>query len=68
MTFNSQPAVQTSFGKTEVLPGNAYTVAKFDCPTGKTVSYSAASVGGLGLEYFENSASKAIGLYLVPCA
>ncbi|KAK6607590.1 hypothetical protein H4I96_03825 [Botrytis cinerea] len=67
-TYNTQPTVATDFGKVEVLPGKGYTVSTFACPAGKTVSYEAKSVGGLGLEYFENSAPSAIGLYMVPCA
>ncbi|APA11918.1 hypothetical protein SS1G_05457 [Sclerotinia sclerotiorum 1980 UF-70] len=67
-TYNTQPAVATDFGKVQVIPGNAYTVATFACPTGKTVSYAAKSAGGVGLEYFENSAASAIGLYMVPCS
>ncbi|TGO80937.1 hypothetical protein BPOR_1505g00010 [Botrytis porri] len=67
-TYNTLPTVATDFGKVEVLPGKGYTVSTFACPAGRTVSYEAKSVGGLGLEYFENSALSAIGLYLVPCA
>lgn len=67
-TFHTQPAVRTDLKTVQILPGNAYTVATFTCPTGQTLSYSAKSVGGVGLEYFENSAKSAIGLYLVPCS
>ncbi|KAI9649445.1 hypothetical protein NHQ30_002021 [Ciborinia camelliae] len=67
-TYNTQPAVENDLGTVQVIPGHGYTVATFACPAGKTVTYSAKSVAGLGLEYFENSASSAIGLYMVPCS
>ncbi|QSZ36506.1 hypothetical protein DSL72_006386 [Monilinia vaccinii-corymbosi] len=67
-TFNNQPAVKTKLKTVQIIPGNSYTVAQFACPAGETVSYSAKSVGGVGLEYFENSGPAAIGLYMVPCS
>ncbi|ESZ91388.1 hypothetical protein SBOR_8240 [Sclerotinia borealis F-4128] len=67
-TWDSKPVVKSDLGTLQVLPGKGYTVAVFECPAGKTKSYSAESVGGLGLEYFENSASSAIGLFMVPCS
>jgi hypothetical protein len=67
-TYATTPGVAQDYGKTEILPGNNYTVAVFPCQSGKTVTYAASSVGNVELDYFQNSAPSPIGLYLVPCA
>lgn len=66
-TYNTTPKVLTEYGKTQVIPGNNYTIATFACQAGKTVSYSATSVGNVELDYFQDSAPMPIGLYVVPC-
>ncbi|TVY21732.1 hypothetical protein LARI1_G000398 [Lachnellula arida] len=70
-TYNTTPKVATGgeYGKTEIIPGNSYTIKTFPCQSGGTpVTYSVTSVGNVELDYFQDSASKAIGLYIVPCA
>ncbi|KAE8448091.1 hypothetical protein EG329_009856 [Mollisiaceae sp. DMI_Dod_QoI] len=67
-TYNSTPAVAKDYGKTQIIPGNNYTVATYPCQAGQTVSYSATSVGNVELDYFQDSAPMPIGLYVVPCA
>jgi hypothetical protein len=66
-TFASTPAVATDYGKTEIIPGNNYTIATFPCQSGKTVTYSVSSVANVELDYFQDSAPSPIGVYLVPC-
>jgi len=67
-TFNSTPAVATDYGKTEILPGNNYTIATFPCHrSGTPVTYSVSSVNNVGLEYFQDDAPSPIGVYIVPC-
>ena len=73
-TYNSTPAVATDYGKTEILPGNNYTIATFDCQSGvKTaagtmLSISGNSAGNVELDYTQNSLPSPIGLYVVPCS
>ncbi|KAF8853071.1 GPI anchored cell wall protein-like protein [Acephala macrosclerotiorum] len=66
-TYNSTPAVATDYGKTQIIPGNNYTIASYPCQAGQTVSYSATSAGNVELDYFQDSAPMPIGLYVVPC-
>lgn len=67
-TFASTPKVATDYGKTKIIPGTNYTIASFPCQSGKTVSYSVSSAGGVELDYFQDSRASAIGLFVVPCA
>lgn len=67
-TFSTTPSVAVDYGKTQILPGNKYTVATFPCQSGKTVTYQASSVNKTVLSYFQNSGNQPIGLYVVPCA
>ena len=67
-TYNTTPSVATDYGKTEIIPGNNYTIATFLCQSGTPVTYSGTSVGNVELDYFQDSAPEPIGLYVVPCA
>ncbi|TVY69009.1 hypothetical protein LSUE1_G008008 [Lachnellula suecica] len=67
-TFNSTPAVATDYGKTEIIPGNNYTIATFPCGSKTPITISGSSVGNVELDYFQDSAPLPIGLYVVPCA
>lgn len=67
-TYNTLPPVAVDYGKVQVIPGNNYTVTTLPCPGGQLFTVEASSVGGVGLQYFQNDQSVAIGLYLVPCA
>ncbi|KAH8820899.1 ubiquitin 3 binding protein But2 C-terminal domain-containing protein [Xylogone sp. PMI_703] len=66
-TYATTPKVHTDYGKTEILPGNRYTIATYPCQGGQTLTYSVSSRGGVELDYFQDSAPAAIGLYIVPC-
>lgn len=68
-TYETAPALTVDFGKTQVFPGFNYTVGSFDCGAvaGQKLSVLAASVNGLGLQYFQDDQPSAIGLYVVPC-
>jgi hypothetical protein len=66
-TYDTTCDVATDYGKVEVLPGNNYTVATFDCPAGTTVTYSVSSKGNVELDYFQAQQPSPIGLYIVPC-
>lgn len=66
-TFNTKPEDTAHYGTTQIIPGNNYTIATLPCPGNSKLSISAGSVGGLGLQYFQNDRSIAIGLYIAPC-
>jgi hypothetical protein len=65
-TYSSIPPTATDYGKTLILPGNNYTIATFACPRQAT-GFSVSSVGGVELDYFQDSAPSPVGLYIVPC-
>lgn len=67
-TFETTPDVSVDYGKTQIIPGNQYTIAVFPCPSGQQVTYAVSSRGNVRLDYFQNSKNQAIGLYVVPCA
>jgi hypothetical protein len=66
-TYATTPSVTIDYGKTEIIPGTNYTIATFPCPTG-TTTFSVSSKGNVELDFFQDSAPSAIGLYIVPCA
>lgn len=66
-TYGNMPPLATDYGKTEILPGNNYTIATFSCG-GKQSAFSVSSVGGVELDYFQDSAPSPIGVYVVPCS
>jgi hypothetical protein len=66
-TFDSTPGVEEDYGKTQIIPGNRYVVHSGSCRAGKTLTYKVESVGRVELDYFQDSAPSAIGLYIVPC-
>ncbi|KAF4636325.1 hypothetical protein G7Y89_g1754 [Cudoniella acicularis] len=67
-TYNTTPSVAVDFGKTQIIPGNNYTIGTFPCQSGDAITISATSKNNTELDYFQDSAPSAIGLYLVPCA
>ncbi|KAH6674212.1 ubiquitin 3 binding protein But2 C-terminal domain-containing protein [Halenospora varia] len=67
-TCNTTPNVTADLGKVAIIPGNNYTVATFPCQTGKAITIQGSSFNGTELDYFQDSAPTAIGLYIVPCA
>ena len=67
VTYKTTPGVEMDYGKTEILPGNNYTIATFPCKSGMS-SYSVSSVGDVELDYFQDSDTTPIGLYIVPCS
>lgn len=66
-TFITTPDVAVDYGKTQIIPGEKYTISTFPCPSGQRVTYAVASRGEVELDYFQNSGDQAIGLYVVPC-
>lgn len=67
LTYKTTPSIDTDYGKTEVVPGNSYTIATFPCKSGEA-SYSVSSVGNVELDFFQDSEPDPIGLYIVPCS
>jgi hypothetical protein len=67
-TFAGMATPTTDFGKTEIVPGNNYTIGTFQCPRKNTITFSVSSVGNVELDFFQDSAPSPIGLYVVPCA
>jgi hypothetical protein len=66
-TFDTVPNVSNDYGKTEILPGNNYTIAQFPCEEGYT-AFKVASDGNVDLIYSQDSEPSPLGLYVVPCA
>ena len=67
-TYNATPSAAKVYGKTEIIPGNNYTIATFPCPNGQAVTYSASSVADVELDYYQDSSPSPIGLFIVPCS
>ena len=67
-TYDTMGDEVWDFGTVEIVPGNSYTVATFECQSGRTVTFEVSSRGDVELDYFQDSAPAAIGLYVVPCA
>ena len=63
-TYASAPAVANDYGNLTVVPGNAYTIASFACPAGKSVSFELSSLGGTSLTFFEDFNPCPIGLFI----
>jgi hypothetical protein len=66
-SYSNAPGVAMDYGTTVVAPGNAYTIATFSCPAGKTVSFEMKAVGNTCLTYFQDYNPKPIGLYITTC-
>jgi hypothetical protein len=67
VTRGSRPEIAESYGKTAIIPGNAYTIATTECASGQRLAYEASSVSDLMLEYFQSTGPKPIGLWIVKC-
>ncbi|TVY29556.1 hypothetical protein LHYA1_G000990 [Lachnellula hyalina] len=48
-TYNTTPRIATNgeYGKTQIIPGNGYTIKTFPCQSGTPVTYSVTSVGNV---------------------
>ncbi|KAG0646913.1 hypothetical protein D0Z07_6195 [Hyphodiscus hymeniophilus] len=66
-TYNTIGAVWEEYGLVEVLPGNNYTIATFPCGSRPTISYQVSSKGNVEVDFFQQSGSNPMGLYVVPC-
>lgn len=66
VTYATRPEEVRSFGKTEILPGSAYTIGTFDCEAGD-VAVEGSSDGGVDLIYSQSSDPSPLGLFVVPC-
>jgi len=67
VTWGSMPEMAEHYGKTAIVPGNAYTISTKECASGQRLAYEASSVGDLILEYFQSTGPKPIGLWIVKC-
>jgi hypothetical protein len=66
-SYGTLPAVAMDYGKTQIEPGENYTISQFPCQAGYRSSYLASSVGNVGLKYFQSSADSPLGLFVVHC-
>ncbi|KAL9624901.1 MAG: hypothetical protein Q9160_000948 [Pyrenula sp. 1 TL-2023] len=67
-TYNSVPGSAGTVGAIDsVTPGNGYVVTSGECPAGQTIGYEVSATATLDLEYFQNFAEPAIGLYVNVC-
>lgn len=65
-TYATKPPVKESYNKTEIVPGNSYTISKFVCNWGEQ-AYQIDSVGDVSLIYDQDADPGAIGLFIVHC-
>ena len=67
-SYSNVPAVAKDLGgPTSVTPGNEYVIGSGPCYAGETISYEVSATGSLALNYFQDSAASAIGLYITVC-
>ncbi|KFY21754.1 hypothetical protein V493_07146 [Pseudogymnoascus sp. VKM F-4281 (FW-2241)] len=66
-TWWTKPELKKTYGKTEIIPGNSYTIATFPCKGGETLVYDVSSVSGVELEFEQNSEASPIGLWVAKC-
>ena len=66
-TWFTKPELKETYGKTEIIPGNSYTIATFPCKGGETLVYDVSSVSGVELEFEQNSQASPIGLWVTKC-
>ena len=67
-SYSNVPAVAKDLGgPTSVTPGNEYVIGSGPCYAGETISYEVSATGSLALDYFQDSAASAIGLYITVC-
>ena len=67
-TYDSMPAATDGvYSVPSVLAGQAYVVTSSACSAGRRIGYKVASIGGLDLEYFQDSGQPAIGFYITVC-
>lgn len=63
-TYNNKPSVQTDFGTTTLVPGNAYTIKSFACPAGQRIGFSLSPKDSTSLTYFQDYNPCPLGLYI----
>ncbi|OBT54810.1 hypothetical protein VE04_04073 [Pseudogymnoascus sp. 24MN13] len=66
-TWWTKPELKETYGKTEIIPGNSYTIATFPCKGGETLVYDVSSVAGVELEFEQNAEKSAYGLWVTKC-
>ncbi|KAL5348533.1 hypothetical protein ACLOAV_005949 [Pseudogymnoascus australis] len=66
-TWWTKPEVKETYGKTEIIPGNSYTIATFPCKGGESLVYDVSSVAGVELEFEQNAEASPIGLWVAKC-
>ncbi|NRK12216.1 hypothetical protein F3B08_24295, partial [Salmonella enterica subsp. enterica serovar Typhi] len=67
-SYSNVPAVAKDLGgPTSVTPGNEYVIGSGPCYAGETDTYEVSATGSLALNYFQDSAASAIGLYITVC-
>ena len=67
-SYSNVPAVAKDLGgPASVTPGNEYVIGSGPCYAGETISYEVSATGSLALNYFQDSAASAIGLYITVC-
>ncbi|RDW92418.1 hypothetical protein BP5796_01812 [Coleophoma crateriformis] len=64
---STQTSVLYDFGTVQIIPGGSYEVARFECAGEREFSVQLSSVGGVQLEYIQDSRVSAIGAFVVPC-
>ncbi|USW47912.1 Putative ubiquitin 3 binding protein But2 [Septoria linicola] len=66
-TYNTCPAKASTLDTIAIKAGNSYVVSTGPCKAGETVTIEASSVGGLGLEFFEDWNPSSLGVYITAC-
>lgn len=65
-TYGNKPAISKSYGKTEIVPGNGYTITTMDCKWAES-AYQIDSAGGVSLIYDQDADNSPVGLFIVHC-
>ncbi|EFW15093.1 hypothetical protein D8B26_004557 [Coccidioides posadasii str. Silveira] len=66
-TFNNAPPVREDYGSFAMQPGNAYSIANFQCPMGEKIAFQMSNAGSTVLSYFQNYGDPPFGLFITRC-
>jgi hypothetical protein len=67
VTYETKPDIAMDYGTIDIVPGNNYAIANFECQTGQRITYEVSSVNNLTLQYFQSSGDSPLGLWIVKC-
>lgn len=60
-------SILLDLARVEIIPGNAYEVARFECAGDRRLTIQMSSVNDVELDYVQDSREVPIGSFIVPC-